>query len=194
MRSQNNGSRSVLPTVAPCGSISLITLQCPRLSPSRSRSLNLFTPIRACRRRKTLPTSVINAYPIPYIVLGYTGIGQPGGGANEVDFVNAISGGSSATSSALSGSTPLAHGGGYYTGSQLCTNLSAKSSFGAFSGARFPNPTAAPNYNSSQKYITVIASRGTALAGFKTPLRATCCSAKPPACPLALRLPSPRSG
>ena len=34
--------------------------------------------------------------------------------------------------SALAGSSPAAHGGGYYTGAQLCTNMSAKSAFARF--------------------------------------------------------------
>src|SRR4029077_3775156 len=66
--------------------------------------------------QKNFAATVINSFPIPYVVLGYTGIGQPGGGSLEVDFVSALSGGSSAMSSALSGSTPSAHGGGYYSG------------------------------------------------------------------------------
>ena len=56
--------------------------------------------------QKNFAASVINAYPIPYVVLGYTGIGQPGGGSNEVDFVCAVSGGSHAQNSALAGSSP----------------------------------------------------------------------------------------
>ena len=106
---------------------------------------------------------MINSYPIPFVVLGYTGIGQPGGGSNEVDFVSAVSGGSHAQSSALAGSSPAAHGGGYYTGSQLVTNMSAKSAFSPFSGAKFPNPAATPGYSSSHKYITIIASQGDCL-------------------------------
>lgn len=52
--------------------------------------------------QKNFAASVINSYPTPFVVLGYVGIGEPGGGSNEVDFVSAISGGSSASSSALS--------------------------------------------------------------------------------------------
>lgn len=113
--------------------------------------------------QKNFAATVINAYPIPYVVLGYVGLGEPNGGSDEVDFVSALSGGSSATGSALSGSTPSAHGGGYYTATQLTSNMSVKSAFAPFSGASFPNPAAIPTYSSSQKYITIIASQGDTL-------------------------------
>jgi len=113
--------------------------------------------------QKNFAATVINSFPIPYVVLGYTGIGQPGGGSNEVNFVSALSGGSNASNSALSGSTPSAHGGGYYTGSQLSGNLSVKSAFAPFTGAQFPNPASIPKYNPNQKYITIIASQGDCL-------------------------------
>jgi GxGYxYP putative glycoside hydrolase C-terminal domain len=113
--------------------------------------------------QKDFAASVINAYPTPYRVLGYTGIGQPGGGSYEVNFVSALSGGSAAKQSALSNSNPSAHGAGYYTASQLVANMSAKSAFAPFSGASFPDPVSPPAYNSSQKYITIIASQGDCL-------------------------------
>ena len=84
--------------------------------------------------QKNFAATVINAYPTPYAVLGYVGLGEPGGGSNEVDFVTAVSGGSSASGSALSGSSPSAHGGGYYSGTQLTSNMSVKSAFAPFSG------------------------------------------------------------
>jgi hypothetical protein len=110
--------------------------------------------------QKNFAATVINAYPTPYAVLGYVGLGEPGGGSNEVDFVTAISGGSSASGSALSGSSPSAHGGGYYSGTQLTSNMSLKSAWAPFTGASFPNPASAPSYSSGQKYITFIASQG----------------------------------
>lgn len=113
--------------------------------------------------QKNFAATVINAYPTPYVVLGYAGLGEPNGGSDEVDFVSAVSGGSSVTGSALSGSSPSAHGGGYYTSSQLTSNMSVKSAFAPFSGATFPNPVAIPAYSSSQKYITIIASQGDTL-------------------------------
>lgn len=113
--------------------------------------------------QRNFAATVINAYPTPYVALGYVGIGEPGGGSNEVDFVTALSGGTSASGSALAGSSPSAHGGGYYTGSQLTSNMSVKSAFAPFSGAAFPNPAAIPTFSSSQKYITIIASQGDVL-------------------------------
>ncbi len=113
--------------------------------------------------QKNFAASVINAYPTPYAVLGYSGIGLPDGGKYEVDFVSALSGGSGANNSSLAGSSPSAHGAGYYTGAQNVGNMSVKTAFAPFSGATFPNPAAAPAYSSGQKYISIIASQGDCL-------------------------------
>lgn len=119
--------------------------------------------------QKNFAATVINACSTPYAVLGYVGIGEPGGGSNEVDFVTALSGGSSATSSALSGSSPSAKGGGYYSGAQQTANMTVKSAFAPFGGSSFANPVSFPDpvsslgYNSDQKYITLIASQGDVL-------------------------------
>jgi len=113
--------------------------------------------------QKNFAATVLNAYPTPCVVLGYVGLGQPGGGSNEVDFVSALSGGSAATNSALAGSSPVAHGGFYYSASQLTANMSVMSAFAPFSGNSFPNPTVIPAYSASQKYISIIASQGDTL-------------------------------
>lgn len=113
--------------------------------------------------QKNFAATVINSYATPYAVLGYVGIGEPGGGSNEIDFVAALSGGSSATSSALSGSSPKAQGGGYYSGAQQTANMTVKSAFAPYSGASFPNPASGPGYDSGKKYITLIASQGDVL-------------------------------
>jgi len=120
--------------------------------------------------QKNFAATTLNAYPTPCAVLGYVGLGQPGGGSNEIDFVAALSGGSGATNSALSGSSPTAHGGFYYSGSQQTGNMSVMTAFAPYSGKSFPNPAAIPAYNASQKYITIIASQGDVLDWVQNPL------------------------
>jgi hypothetical protein len=113
--------------------------------------------------QKNFAATVINSCSMPYAALGYVGIGEPGGGSNEIDFVAALSGGSSAEDSVLSGSSPKAQGGGYYSGAQQTANMTVKSAFAPFSGASFPDPATGPSYNKGQKYITFICSQGDVL-------------------------------
>ncbi len=115
--------------------------------------------------QKNFAASIINSYSAPYGVLGYIGIGEPGGGSNEVDFVSAVSGESSATNSALSGSSPSAQGAGYYTGCQMTSNMSVKTAFAPFSGASFPNPAAIPSDSSARSTSQLLHPKETSSTG-----------------------------
>jgi len=138
--------------------------------------------------QKNFAATILNAYPTPCVALGYVGIGQPGGGSNEIDFVSALSGGSSASNSTLSGSSPSAHGGFYYTGAQQTGNMSLQTAYAPLAGKSFPNPATAPAYNSAQKYITIIASQGDVLDWVQNNLLSYMLSCQAAAMPIGITM------
>jgi GxGYxYP putative glycoside hydrolase C-terminal domain/GxGYxY sequence motif in domain of unknown function N-terminal len=120
-------------------------------------SFEFGTKATLAQDEKNFAATVLKSYPEGSAVLGFTGLGS------EVPFVTAMSGGTGASKSSLSGSSPSFAGGLFYSPSDQCDDFSITAGYPVPSGVTVKSAPSTPNYVKGHKYVLFVVSQGGAL-------------------------------